>query len=120
MLIVRVKTALITISTRASLKKYHAYTLTLGSGEHGDEWDLQRIGTEAEKMSVEKELVELRERLAKVEEWKRRRREIEDELNRVWVEGKEEEGRELAPPPYLERDEDEDGRVEGSRNEDRK
>jgi ATP-binding cassette subfamily D (ALD) long-chain fatty acid import protein len=96
--------ALITISTRASLKKYHTYTLTLGAGDHGDEWDLQRIGTEAEKMSVEKELAELRERLAQVEEWKKRRQEIEDELNKVWVDGEE-----LAPPPYLERDEDERG-----------
>ena len=57
-------------------------------------------------MSVEKELAELRERLAQVEEWKRRRQEIEDEFNKVWVEGEE-----LAPPPYLGRDGEE--RVEG-------
>jgi ATP-binding cassette subfamily D (ALD) long-chain fatty acid import protein len=68
-------------------------------GDHGDEWEFQRIGTESEKSSVEKELAELRERLAKVEEWKKRRGEIEEELNRVWVEGKEED---LAPPSYLE------------------
>ena len=97
---------MITISTRASLKRYHDYTLTLGMGDHGDEWDFQRIGTQSEKSSVEKELAELRERLAKVEEWKKRREEIEAELNRVWVEGKDEEGEteELAPPPYLERE----------------
>jgi ATP-binding cassette subfamily D (ALD) long-chain fatty acid import protein len=104
--------ALITISTRASLKRYHDYTLTLGMGDHGDEWDFQRIGTQSEKSSVDKELVELRERLAKVEEWKKRREEIEAELNRVWVEGKDGEGKgeseELAPPPYLERDEEDD------------
>jgi ATP-binding cassette subfamily D (ALD) long-chain fatty acid import protein len=78
-------------------------------GDHGDEWDFQRIGTQSEKSSVDKELAELRERLAKVEEWKNRREEIEAELNRVWVEGKDEEGdaesEELAPPPYLEREE---------------
>jgi ATP-binding cassette subfamily D (ALD) long-chain fatty acid import protein len=68
-------------------------------GDHGDEWEFQRIGTESEKSSVEKELAELRERLAKVEEWKQRKMEIEEELNRVWVEGKKED---LAPPPYLE------------------
>lgn len=90
--------ALITISTRASLKRYHTYTLTLGMGESGEEWDLQRIGTESEKSSVEKELAELRDRLAKVEEWKQRRQEIEDELNKVWVEG----GDTLPPPPYAE------------------
>ncbi|KAF2801604.1 uncharacterized protein BDZ99DRAFT_403053 [Mytilinidion resinicola] len=95
---------LITISTRASLKRYHTYTLTLGIGETGEEWDLQRIGTESEKSSVEKELAELRERLAKVEEWKQRRQEIEDELNKVWVEG----GEALPPPPYAENSQDED------------
>lgn len=70
-------------------------------GENGDEWEFQRIGTASEKSSVEKELNELRERLSKVEEWKRRRQEIEDELNRVWVEG----GNELTPPPYVETEE---------------
>jgi ATP-binding cassette subfamily D (ALD) long-chain fatty acid import protein len=72
-------------------------------GDHGDEWEFQRIGTESEKSSVEKELAELRERLSKVEEWKKRRQEIEEELNRVWVEGKYGEGQEELPPPsYLE------------------
>lgn len=99
---------LITISTRASLKRYHTFTLTLGMGEHGDEWEFQRIGTQSEKSSVEKELAELRERLAKVEGWKKRREEIEAELNRVWVEredGEDREREELAPPPYLEKEE---------------
>lgn len=87
-----------TISTRASLKRYHTYTLTLGQGDHGDEWEFQRIGTESEKSSVEKELAELRERLEKVDEWKKRKREIDEELGRVWVDG----GEELGPPAYAE------------------
>ncbi|EGZ77255.1 hypothetical protein NEUTE2DRAFT_78521 [Neurospora tetrasperma FGSC 2509] len=91
---------LITISTRASLKKYHMYNLVLGMGERGDEWELQRIGTESEKMHVERELHDLRERLAQVEKWKARREEIEKELNKVWVEG----GENLAPPPYAEQE----------------
>ena len=65
----------------------------------GDEtytYTLQRIGTESEKQSVEKELAELRERLDKVEEWKRRKQEIEQELNEVLMMG----GEALAPPPY--------------------
>jgi len=114
---------LITISTRASLKRYHTYTLTLGLGDYGGEWDLQRIGTQEEKSSVEKELAELRERLAKVEEWTRRRQEIEEELNKVWVEGEGGVGQEeLGPPPYLagewERDQlhDSNGDVHGSRD----
>src|ERR1700761_4150303 len=65
-------------------------------GEDGSQWEFQRIGTTAEKSSVEKELAELRDRMAKVEEWKRRRQEIDDELNKVWTAG----GDELSPPPY--------------------
>jgi ATP-binding cassette subfamily D (ALD) long-chain fatty acid import protein len=87
---------LITISTRASLKRYHTYTLTLGVDTDA-EWEFQRIGTASEKSSVEKELAELRERLAKVEMWEKRKGEIEEELGRVWVEG----GEELEAPSYV-------------------
>lgn len=68
-------------------------------GEAGDEWEFERIGTEREKMHVERELQELRERLAKVEEWKKRRDEIEAELAQVWVEGGDDA---LPPPAYAE------------------
>lgn len=94
---------LITISTRVSLKKYHTFNLTLGLGEDGTDWDFERIGTEDEKMGVERELQELRERLGKVEEWKRRKEEIEKELLKVWIEGdggSSEQEKALAPPPY--------------------
>ena len=94
---------LITISTRVSLKKYHTFNLTLGLGEDGADWDFERIGTEDEKMGVERELQELRERLGKVEEWKKRREEIEQDLLKVWVESNgrdSEQDQELAPPPY--------------------
>lgn len=90
--------ALITISTRASLKKYHTFNLVLGMGEQGDEWEFERIGTEREKMHVERELQDLRERLEKVEEWKARRDQIEKELAQVWVEG----GESLEAPPAYE------------------
>ncbi|KAI3547992.1 ABC transporter transmembrane region 2 [Colletotrichum abscissum] len=93
---------LITISTRASLKKYHTYNLILGGGERGDEWEFERIGTEHEKMQVEKELQDLRERLEQVENWKARRQEIEEELSKVWVAG----GDELDPPSYAESESD--------------
>jgi ATP-binding cassette subfamily D (ALD) long-chain fatty acid import protein len=86
---------LITISTRASLKKYHTFSLTLGLGAEGEQWEFEKIGTEKEKLGVEKEIQELRKRLDKVDEWKRRREEIDKELHKVWVE----EGA-LAPPPY--------------------
>jgi ATP-binding cassette subfamily D (ALD) long-chain fatty acid import protein len=89
---------LITISTRASLKRYHTFNLTLGLGEDGTGWEYERIGTEEEKMNVERELVDLRERLAKVNEWEERKNKIEAELARVWVEG----GEVLEPPKYEE------------------
>ena len=94
-------TTLITISTRASLKKYHTYNLTLGLGDDGVDWDFERIGTEEEKMGVEKELQELRERLKLVETWKSRRSMIEEELGHVWVKGDESQTTELPPPLYL-------------------
>lgn len=93
---------LITISTRASLKKYHTFNLVLGLGENGDEWEFERIGTEREKMQVERELQELRERLSQVEEWKKRRDDIEKELAQVWTEGGEAP---LDPPRYVAEDE---------------
>lgn len=89
---------LITISTRASLKRYHTFNLTLGLGEDGSEWEYERIGTEEEKMGVERELLELRERLAKVQEWETRKGEIDSELGKVWVEG----GEVLGEPKYTE------------------
>ena len=81
--------ALITVSTRASLKKYHTYNLVIGQGESGDSWEFERIGTEREKMQMEKELQDLRERLAQVDELKKRRAVIENELASVWTEGGE-------------------------------
>ncbi|KAI1774784.1 ABC transporter transmembrane region 2-domain-containing protein [Hypoxylon cercidicola] len=99
---------LITISTRASLKKYHTFNLILGMGENGDEWEFERIGTEREKMQVEKELQELHERLSQVEQWKQRREEIEKELAQVWVEG----DASLDPPPYVESTEPEKGEAQ--------
>lgn len=101
--------ALITISTRASLKKYHTFNLTLGLGESGEEWEYERIGTEKEKLHVERELQELREQLAQVGEWKRRHKEIEVELAKVWIAGKEGEGENevevLPEPEYNEKSE---------------
>ena len=89
--------ALITISTRASLKRYHSYTLTLGLGEEANEYEFNRIGTANEKSSVEREIQELREKLSQVEDWKQRRKAIDEELSKVWVSGQEQE---LPAPEY--------------------
>ena len=83
------KITLITISTRASLKKYHTFNLTLGLGADGVGWDVERIGTDEEKIGVERELQELRDRLAKVEQWKQRLNQIDEELSHAWIGGDE-------------------------------
>ncbi|RYP60480.1 hypothetical protein DL770_009989 [Monosporascus sp. CRB-9-2] len=82
--------------------KYHTYNLALGTGDRGDEWEFERIGTEREKMHVERELQELRDRLLQVSAWKARRDEVEKELARVWVaDDHTDESRELEAPPYV-------------------
>ena len=89
---------LITISTRASLKRYHSYNLRLGLGDDGAEWDFQKIGTDEEKHGVERELQELRDRLAEVEKLEMRRDEIDQELKMVLIEG---DTGSLDPPSYV-------------------
>ena len=95
---------LLTISTRVSLKKYHEWNLDLGQGEEGDEWMFDRIGTEEEKEGVERELEGLRERLAQVDSWRKRREEINAELGKVWVSGRDDGEGELPPPAYVEKE----------------
>ena len=101
---------LLTISTRVSLKRYHEWNLDLGQGEEGEEWTFDRIGTEEEKEGIGRELTDLKERLGKVEGWRRRKEEIDGELRKVWVSEGEGGGLEemkkkgeLPPPEYLEK-----------------
>ena len=60
-------------------------------------------------MQVEKELQDLRERLEKVDEWKERREEIEQELAAVWTE----KGEALAPPSYVAAETEGEGEGQG-------
>ncbi|KAI4132263.1 MAG: hypothetical protein LQ338_000815 [Usnochroma carphineum] len=116
---------IVVISTRVSLKRYCDYNLTLGledtaeenDGEEGEQeerereydsddeeeplprWSFERIGTEEERVGVEREVQALREKLGKVEEWRNRKAEIEKELGQVWVAGEPEQ---LPAPEYLE------------------
>lgn len=69
----------------------------MGLGDNGNLWEFQRIGTESEKGSVEKELQELRARLSEIDNLKKRRAEIDDELAKVWIEG----GKELEKPAFV-------------------
>ncbi|KAI9883459.1 MAG: hypothetical protein M1823_004771 [Watsoniomyces obsoletus] len=102
---------LITISTRASLKRHHTYNLVLGLDEteagHGAgiDWTVERIGTAAEKLSIDRELASLREQLSQVQQWQARKTEIDEELSKVWVVG----GEELDRPEYLSTVQDEEG-----------
>jgi len=90
---------LITISTRASLRKYHVYNLTLGLGDEGYDWEMVKIGSDQEKLNAEKELNQLRDNLAQVEAWRQRKAEIDRELSlgEVTLRG----GEELEAPGYI-------------------
>lgn len=70
--------ALITISHRPSLIKYHQRLLRF-TGEHGG-WEVSTIGTAEERTSFDKEAASLREKLRDVEGWRARLREIENQL----------------------------------------
>ncbi|KAL8923847.1 MAG: hypothetical protein Q9208_004408 [Pyrenodesmia sp. 3 TL-2023] len=119
----------IVISTRISLKRYCDYNLTLGlEDEDQDEekqeedkeydsdsdedepplsgWSFERIGTEEERVGVEREVQALKEKLAQVDAWRSRKAEIEKELGQVWVAGEKEE---LLAPEYLAEEEVEGG-----------
>ena len=57
----------------------------------GKEWEMVRVGTREEKVGVERELAGLREKLGMVQEWERRKREVEVELGLVHVKSEAEE-----------------------------
>jgi ATP-binding cassette subfamily D (ALD) long-chain fatty acid import protein len=85
----------------------------LGMGDNGDAWEFERIGTEREKMQVEKEVQDLRERLAEVDELKKRRDEIELELASVWTD----KGESLAAPEYTQEEEEQASVTEDTEEE---
>lgn len=102
---------LITISTRASLKRHHAFHLSLNGDVNVDDiddeddaattaWTFGRIGSAEDRVGVEKELSELRRRLDLASGWEARRREVVHELGRVWVKGDGGMKNELKPPVY--------------------
>ncbi|EMD31871.1 hypothetical protein CERSUDRAFT_119147 [Gelatoporia subvermispora B] len=66
---------LITISLRPSLMRYHTQLLTL-SGDGTGRWTLSRIGTAEERMGIDREIVSLESKLADVEKWEVRLKEL--------------------------------------------
>ena len=71
---------LITISLRPSLAKYHRQMLTLRGDDGSASWTLTKVGTEEERMGVDREIKILEERLAEVEGWEKRVKELEQLL----------------------------------------
>lgn len=71
--------ALLTISHRPALFKYHQYLLRL-TGNHGT-WELEEIGTREQQQSLEKEMQTLQDKLAEVEAMKARVKDIDAELS---------------------------------------
>lgn len=72
---------LITISHRPSLLKYHSMQLKVGLGDDNLQWTLERTNTEEARLSVEREIEELENKLAQVDKWKARREEIVAQLS---------------------------------------
>ncbi|KAI0372061.1 hypothetical protein BV20DRAFT_964772 [Pilatotrama ljubarskyi] len=67
---------LITISLRPALMRYHTQLLTI-AGDGTGRWSLKRIGTAEERMDLDREIVTLENRLAEVEKWEARVKELE-------------------------------------------
>lgn len=72
-------TALLTISHRPALFKYHQFLLRL-TGDHG-QWEMEQIGTQQQQQSLEKEMQSLEAKLQSVESLKTRLGEIDAELS---------------------------------------
>ncbi|KAF8639478.1 hypothetical protein AX17_001498 [Amanita inopinata Kibby_2008] len=71
---------LITISLRPSLAKYHRQLLTLLGEDGSARWTLTQLGTEEERMGIDKEIKVIEERLAEVGVWENRVKELEQLL----------------------------------------
>jgi len=71
---------LITISIRPSLAKYHTQLITL-SGDGTGAWTISRVGTAEERMGIDREIANLERKLAEVEDWEKRVRELKGLLS---------------------------------------
>ena len=65
------------LSTRSpALMRYHTQLLTI-AGDGTGRWTLKRIGTAEERMDMDREIVTLENKLAEVEKWESRVKELE-------------------------------------------
>lgn len=56
--------------------KYHTQLLTL-TGDGSGSWTLSRVGTAEERMGIDREILSLEHKLAEVNEWERRVKELD-------------------------------------------
>ncbi|KAJ1301992.1 hypothetical protein OPQ81_000827 [Rhizoctonia solani] len=70
---------LITISHRPTLNKYHKWLLTL-SGDSTGSWTYTRVGTEEERMELDREIERLEAQLSEVPRWERKLKEVANDL----------------------------------------
>ena len=56
--------------------RYHTQLLTI-AGDGTGRWTLKRIGTAEERMDMDREIVSLENKLAEVEKWETRVKELE-------------------------------------------
>ena len=63
-------------SRSPALMRYHTQLLTI-AGDGTGRWALKRIGTAEERMDLDREIVSLENRLAEVEKWEKRVKELE-------------------------------------------
>ena len=56
--------------------RYHTQLLTI-AGDGTGRWSLKRIGTAEERMDMDREIVTLENKLAEVEKWEKRVKELE-------------------------------------------
>ena len=65
-----------TLNRSPALMRYHTQLLTI-AGDGTGRWTLKRIGTAEERMDMDREIVTLEQRLAEVERWEARVKELE-------------------------------------------
>lgn len=65
---------------RPTLTKYHNRLLTL-TGDAAGSWALTTIGTAEERMGIDREILMLESKLAEVETWQKRVKELEGLLS---------------------------------------
>ncbi|PSR76202.1 hypothetical protein PHLCEN_2v8625 [Hermanssonia centrifuga] len=71
---------LITISLRPSLMRYHTQLLTI-AGDGKGSWTLSQVGTAEERMGMDREILAIEEKLAEVDGWEKRVKELTKELS---------------------------------------